>query len=500
MDKNTTLFQPFLNSTSTWVSKCQNFKHLCHEACPEFFKHESQQSPSTVYREHPSQSVALVKPKYQKWLQYPQNDKTHFPTIALLLPITSGETCETLHESSQLELEAFLWTIDSINSASEDLNGLKLSGLVVDTCQRSKNLVTLESKASKRQDNNNMIPSLKLDQIYTVINSDRRDNMISNQSIVTFLNLESGQDKSPYSLQMSPDLSDYDQALVKILQKSNVSQISVVYNSDNIDSLQRMLQFDQLSSKSGLCIEESWALGQDFDESSVKSLYNKMTSKNVKILVILTTSKIAERIISIFGDFPSKNNIVFAGNFNFEGDHARKSLGSLSIRQYSGNLDPFWTHFSKLKLGENAKNPFFDTFWRQKFHCDQNNQGKKCPNFQLERPQNFDETKLINLINSVWLSAAGLIKLGQELCPEMEQQNLHILQCEKLTRNASKIRQEIFASLKDSSINSIDNGNDLISIAENRKIDVPIKILNLLKDEKDNLYYELVKLIFARLQ
>lgn len=446
-------------------------------------------SPTLLRESLFDETDASFESKNVHYWYYPQETVGKSLTLALILRVTDGWLCENLLDESLIEIGAFHWTIDAINSASDELNGVRVNGVVMDTC-REPFAMFATSLGRKKLRNAQHGEKMNFESIWALIDSSNEKSLSRYRSVdprITILNLKPSnrldQPKN-FELRMAVDFSQYDLAIMDLLTAINVSYVAAVYDEDETASLNRMLFLDQEAPRRGICLHQSYAASQMF--GNPEKIFKDLTENRVQILVFLTNSRLSQKVIDTLNPLQSGRveKLIYIGQFAQEEQETNGCLGSINLRQYSGTIEPFWNHFTTLNTSQ-LNIPFLDKIK----YC---HSTKNCSTFAsqpLTRPANYDETKLINLVNSAWLTTAGWIKLGMDLCPEFSG---NVMECEKFVNGAAKLRQEIFDNIKFAKINSIDNADDVVSIADNGRVDATIKMLNLQKDDKNALFYDMV--------
>ncbi|KAL3856568.1 hypothetical protein ACJMK2_011303 [Sinanodonta woodiana] len=307
-------------------------------------------------------------------------------------------TCGSTTVRGILNLEAFLW---AINEYSPDKNQISVGGVGFDSCSRVEN--TLENVLSFEKCKVTLPGGVNRRNVvayvgpYTSPEATTTLNLLNDMNRTTVSPAVSSailrsNSSYPYFLRTIPSEQIESTIIAKLLIKTGVKFIQVVYQND----VYWKSLFDAFTNSlaSDICVVASMAISPNAVPADLGTMIDNMATNTVstKIVVVFADKIRARLILEAVRD---RNKV---GVFQFIGTSAWGNsvdviqdltgantaitiVPSDSISAYAGDVSRFYNYLYSLKPSSNAyNNKWFTEFWENTFECsiNSNNYVRVC--------------------------------------------------------------------------------------------------------------------------
>uniref|UniRef100_A0A915HWR7 Receptor ligand binding region domain-containing protein n=1 Tax=Romanomermis culicivorax TaxID=13658 RepID=A0A915HWR7_ROMCU len=514
-----------LNNSSLISSQCSvpNLA-LCQNVCPNILYFTPQQNSNTSRMTRIYAYTNLKRDLTNNADSNENNKPAKHIIIGAVFRVTGGQDCSLVDETGILSAEAFLWTIDSLNRKKRAPKGWSLSGLVINSCGSygADVLYDLEAILANGSSSRFQIDKIHSQNVWAFLtnpatseNYRNIDALLADQ-MISNIHLSYNNHELPYALSMQISDEQIDRSTLAILESLNWTKIAIAYSSKA--HVTRFLRFKFQAQNRSLCplLEYDFRVQRKSysRKNDLSTFYEQILDAKIRILVILLDEEQSKEFLADLAVIIRRSNaknpktmstlVVVAQNFEPSIQDGVLYVGALTFRQYiEDSLSDFYDHFLSFKMDDNDKNPWWPSFYQQKFKCrdaEECDRVAKLDKSTLLSVDTFQETLLTNIMNAVRLAAAGLENLSLEVCggseaqpPKLDAKNSPIA-CDRLFDEATKSREQFFYALKNSKLEFSTTTNEILKFDEAGQLDFPLKILNLISDQSapDSLQFELI--------
>ncbi|XP_030754037.1 metabotropic glutamate receptor 5-like isoform X2 [Sitophilus oryzae] len=184
-------------------------------------------------------------------------------------------------------------------------------------------------------------------------------------------------DKSRFNYFLRVVPSDYyqAQAILDIVSYFGWNYVSAVNTNENYGQ-SGIQAFQELAENASVCIARtasvlSGAADADFD----KIILDLRRDPNATVVVCFCEGLTVKGLLAATRRLNMTNHFLFIGSdgwadrMDVTKEYEQEALGGMSIRIHSPHVDSFDNYYFSLKPETNRRNPWFEEFWEEKFHC-----------------------------------------------------------------------------------------------------------------------------------
>uniref|UniRef100_A0A8C4NNS6 Glutamate receptor, metabotropic 5b n=1 Tax=Eptatretus burgeri TaxID=7764 RepID=A0A8C4NNS6_EPTBU len=360
----------------------------------------------------------------------------------------SDRQCGDIREQYGIQrVEAMFHTLDRINMDPNILPGVKLGCEIRDSCWHTA--VALEQSIEFIRDSLTSTSAMRCHNvppkkpIIGLIGPGSSSVAIQVQNLLQLFNIPqiaysatskdlSDKKHFKYFMRVVPSDALQARAILDIVRRYNWTYVSAINTEGNYGE-SGMEVFRELAAEENICIAYADKIYSNAEELRFDDIVRKLAGylPHAQVVVCYCEGMTVRRLLmamrrqKLTGKFLLVGSDGWADRYEVIEGYEEESVGGITIKLQSSNVQWFDDYYLNLHLKDNKRNPWFSEFWQHRFKCRIRGDPKENRSMQRictgnERLQDAYEqdSKMGSVINAIYAMVHGLHRMQVELCPK----------------------------------------------------------------------------------